>query len=62
MATECETGHPRAKASERSFLRAMQEVTEVDGLGGCGGLWGTCPLCKSTIIYRREAPPQEQSL
>lgn len=48
----CADGHAAAKASEASFRQTMLNVTEAVPVHGRGGLWGHCPLCQSTCMYR----------
>lgn len=49
---ECKTGHPAAKCSEAAFRAAMTDVREAAPIHGRGGLWGHCPVCRSTCMYR----------
>jgi hypothetical protein len=59
MTTECASEHRQAKASESTFRATMRNVSEAEDLadlGIPGGLWGTCPSCKSTVMFRRRAP------
>jgi hypothetical protein len=54
---DCTEGHAEAKTSEQIFRARMIKVSEAEDIGGRGGLWGTCPLCHSTVIYPRPTVP-----
>ncbi len=55
----CAPDHEAAKASEQAFRRAMRNVREAAPIHGRGGLFGECPVCHSTCMYRRRAPGKD---
>lgn len=56
--SECDGSrcHDRFKLSAATFRRDCKNVSENEV-----GLWGDCPVCRSTLLYR-DKPVHEESL